>query len=205
MFAITGITGNVGGQVARALLSANQPLRAVVRDVNKGAVWAERGCEVAVADIGDEGALAAAFLGAEGVFVLVPPNFDPAPGFPEAHATAATLRAALEKARPAKVVYLSTIGAQATQENLLTQHTIIEKELGALETPITFLRAAWFLENSIWDVAPARERGMIPASCSRLGSRCRWLPRPTSRVSQPSCFRRRGTDAGSSNWKGRAV
>lgn len=169
MFAITGITGNVGGQVARALLSANQPLRAVVRDVNKGAVWAERGCEVAVADIGDEGALAAAFLGAQGVFVLVPPNFDPAPGFPEAHATAATLRAALEKARPAKVVYLSTIGAQATQENLLTQHTIIEKELGALATPITFLRAAWFLENSIWDVTPARERGVIPGFLQPLG------------------------------------
>lgn len=101
--------------------------------------------------------------------MLVPPNFDPAPGFPEAHATAATLRGALEKARPAKVVYLSTIGAQATQENLLTQHTILEKELGALATPITFLRAAWFLENSIWDVTPARERGVIPGFLQPLG------------------------------------
>jgi uncharacterized protein YbjT (DUF2867 family) len=58
-------------------------------------------------------------------------------------------------------VYLSTIGAQATQSNLLTQHTIIEQTLGELSIPITFLRPAWFMENSIWDVAPARDAGMI--------------------------------------------
>ena len=79
MFAITGITGNVGGEVARNLLAAGQPVRAVMRDVRKGDAWAERGCEFATADINDAAALASAFEGAEGVFVLVPPNFDPAP------------------------------------------------------------------------------------------------------------------------------
>jgi uncharacterized protein YbjT (DUF2867 family) len=59
------------------------------------------------------------------------------------------------------VVYLSTIGAQATQSNLLTQHTIIEQALGELTIPITFLRPAWFMENAAWDVAPAREHGLI--------------------------------------------
>jgi len=36
MFAITGITGNVGGNVARNLLAAGRPVRAVMRDVRKG-------------------------------------------------------------------------------------------------------------------------------------------------------------------------
>jgi NAD(P)H dehydrogenase (quinone) len=31
MFAITGITGKVGGEVARTLLAAGQPVRAVMR------------------------------------------------------------------------------------------------------------------------------------------------------------------------------
>jgi NAD(P)H dehydrogenase (quinone) len=163
MFAITGITGNVGGELARRLLAAKQPVRAVVRDMGKGAAWAERGCDLARAEIGDAAALAAAFQGVEGVFVLVPPNFDPEPGFPEAHATAGTLRFALEQARPGKVVYLSTIGAQATQTNLLSQHTIIERTLGELPIPIAFLRPGWFMENSSWDVAPAREQGVIPS------------------------------------------
>ena len=35
MYAITGITGWVGGAVARNLLSKNQSVRAVVRDANK--------------------------------------------------------------------------------------------------------------------------------------------------------------------------
>jgi len=109
MFAITGITGNVGGELARTLLAARRPVRAVVRDARKGVEWAEYGCELAVADIQDVAALTAAFEGAEGVFVMVPSSFDPMPGFPEARKTAANLRAALEKARPARVVYLSTI------------------------------------------------------------------------------------------------
>ena len=95
--------------------------------------------------------------------MLVPPNFDPAPGFPEAQATAEILFTALEQARPDRVVYLSTIGAQATQTNLLSQHTIIERVLGKLTIPITFLRPGWFMENSIWDVGPARQRGVIPS------------------------------------------
>src|SRR5207245_909670 len=124
MFAITGITGKVGGETARQLLAAKQPVRAVLRDVNKKTSWEQRGCEIAIAQMHDAAALATAFDGAVGVFVLLPPIFDPAPGFPEARATIAAVRSALEAARPARVVCLSTIGAQATQVNLLTQLTL---------------------------------------------------------------------------------
>jgi NAD(P)H dehydrogenase (quinone) len=89
--------------------------------------------------------------------VLFPPNFDPSPGFAEAQAMAAALKSALEEAAPGRVVYLSTIGAQARQSNLLSQHTIIEQKLKELPLPIAFLRPGWFLENSSRDVAPARE------------------------------------------------
>jgi NAD(P)H dehydrogenase (quinone) len=163
MFAVMGVTGNVGGEVARTLLAAGKSVRAIVRDARKGAAWAEQGCEVGLADIGDAASLAAAFQGAEGVFLMVPPNFDPTPGFPEAQAIAATLKVALETARPKRVVYLSTIGADAEQENLLSQHTVIEQELGTSSVPITFLRPGWFMENAAWDVAPAREQGVIPS------------------------------------------
>jgi NAD(P)H dehydrogenase (quinone) len=156
MFAITGITGQVGGEVARNILAARQTVRGVVRDVGKGKAWAELGCELVAADINDAGALTNAFEGVDGVFVLVPPNFDPSPDFQEARKIAATLSRALDAARPGRVVYLSTIGAQATRSNLLSQHTIIEQALGNLPLPITFLRPAWFMENSSWDVAAAK-------------------------------------------------
>jgi NAD(P)H dehydrogenase (quinone) len=163
MYAIMGITGQVGGAVAENLLKQGHKVRAVVRDAVKGRDWSARGCEVALATIENAASLAAAFRGVEGVFVLVPPSFDPLPEFPEAQAIGKSLRAVLAQANPARVVYLSTIGAQAKESNLLTQHSIIEKALGGLPIPLTFLRPAWFMENSSWDVVPAREQGVIPS------------------------------------------
>jgi uncharacterized protein YbjT (DUF2867 family) len=168
MFAVTGITGNVGGAVAQSLLAAGQKLRAVVRDERKGEEWKRKGCEAVVADVYDAESLKKAFAGVEGVFIMVPPVFDPQPGFPEAKSMAAALRTALAAAQPRRVVYLSTIGAQAKHENLLTQHTMIESELRGVAVPITFLRPGWFMENFAWDVAPAREKGVIPSFLSPL-------------------------------------
>ncbi len=97
MFAVTGITGTVGGEVARNLLAAGQPVRGVVRETRKGENWAARGCHIVEADINDAAALTAAFKGTAGVFVLVPPNFDPAPDFREARAVATALRSAIRR------------------------------------------------------------------------------------------------------------
>ncbi|RBH56156.1 MULTISPECIES: NmrA family NAD(P)-binding protein [Pseudomonas] len=163
MYAVMGITGQVGGAVARTLLSAGQSVRAVVRSAEKGAPWAGQGCQVTLADVDDGRALARAFSGVEGVFIMMPSNFDPTPGFPEARQVVETLRAALEQARPAKVVCLSTIGAQATQPNLLNQLQLLEQGLSTLDLPVTFLRPGWFMENALWDVAAAVETGVIPS------------------------------------------
>jgi NAD(P)H dehydrogenase (quinone) len=163
MYAITGITGQVGGAAALTLLAAHQPVRAVLRDAGKGGAWAARGCEVAVAEMTDAAALTAAFSGADGVFILLPSQFDPSPGFPEARQLVATIKAALIAARPAKVVALSTIGAQATQQNLLSQLGIMEQEFAALPMPVAFLRPAWFMENAAWDIAAAQTTGEIPS------------------------------------------
>ncbi|HEV7855601.1 MAG TPA: NmrA family NAD(P)-binding protein [Herminiimonas sp.] len=162
MFAITGITGQVGGVVARIMLASGSNVRAVVRNADKAKNWAAQGCEIAVAEINDATALEKAFTGVDGVFILLPPTFDPSPGYPEARHTIGVIRTALAAARPPKVVCLSTIGANATQPNLLNQLGILEQELGTLPMPIAFLRAAWFMENAAWDIAPARKQGVIP-------------------------------------------
>jgi len=161
MYAITGITGKVGGAVATSLLAAGQSVRAVLRDPGKGRIWADLGCELAPAEMEDAAALTDAFRGADGVFILPPSDFDPAPGFPKARAVIAAVKTALEAAHPKKVVCLSTIGAQATQLNLLTQRTLMEGALRELAMPVTFLRPAWFMENFGLDVASARDSGVI--------------------------------------------
>jgi uncharacterized protein YbjT (DUF2867 family) len=163
MFAVTGATGKVGGAVARALLAAGQSVRVVVRDRGKAEQWSRLGCEIAVADSGNAAELARAFAGVEGAFVMLPPVFDPSPGFPEARAMIAALRTALAQACPSKIIVLSTIGAEASQPNLLNQLSLLEDSFASLPMPVTFLRAAWFMENAAWDIEPARTSGVIPS------------------------------------------
>lgn len=169
MFAVMGITGQVGGEVARALLAQGKKVRAVVRSEERGAAWAKRGCEVALASIDDAEALQRAFEGAEGAFVMLPPIFDPSPGFSEARAAIGALHQALAPAQPNKVVCLSTIGGQVERPNLLYQLHLMEEKLSTLSLPVCFLRAGWFMENASWDVAPAREKGLIPSFLQPLG------------------------------------
>ncbi|WP_213982198.1 NAD(P)H-binding protein [Sphingomonas sp. dw_22] len=135
MYAITGITGQVGGAVAQALLAAGKQVRAVTRDPARAAGWIEQGCALAQADMDDTAALTAAFSGAKGVFVLLPPIFDPSPDFREARAVIAAVRAALAAAKPERVVCLSTVGADSGRPNLLNQLRLMEEALRACRCP----------------------------------------------------------------------
>ena len=162
MYAIMGITGNVGGAVARALLAKGEKVRGIVRNSGKAAEWQKQGAELFKADYDDVDALTAAFTGVAGVFVMVPPNFAPAPGFPETKATLKVLHEALSRALPSKAVYLSSIGAEQTSGlGLITSSHLLEEALGDLPISHAFLRAAWFIENSAGDVASARNEGKI--------------------------------------------
>jgi NAD(P)H dehydrogenase (quinone) len=162
MYAITGITGQVGSAVAKTLLAKGERIRAVVRSAAKGEAWARQGAEIALADFHDVAALERAFTDVAGVFVMVPPSFAPSPGFPESRAINEALRRALEAASPPKIVCLSTIGAHRPERlGLLQQLRLLEEAIGSVGRPVTFLRPAWFLENAQWDVEPARRTGVI--------------------------------------------
>jgi NAD(P)H dehydrogenase (quinone) len=162
MLAIMGVTGQVGGAAARSLIERGEQIRAIVRSPEKGEIWRRRGAEIALADFNDAEALTRAFAGAEGVFVMIPPNFAPEPGFLESRAIIAAIRGALSAARPLRIVALSTIGAQRESGiGLLTALHVLEEELGSIGLPAAFLRAGWFMENSIWDVPAARQEGKM--------------------------------------------
>jgi NAD(P)H dehydrogenase (quinone) len=162
MYAVMGITGNVGGAVARTLLAKGEKVRGIVRNPEKAAEWQRRGAELFKAEYDDVDALTAAFTGVAGVFVMVPPNFAPAPDFAETKATLKIVREALSRALPSKAVYLSSIGAeQASGLGLITGSHLLEETLGDLPFSHAFLRAGWFFENSAGDVVSARNDGKI--------------------------------------------
>jgi len=157
MFVINGITGKVGGRVADILLEAGLPVRALVRSAEKGAAWKARGCEIAIVpDAADAQSLAQAFAGATGVFLMNPPNYDSERDFPDIQRSAKATAEAIARAKPDKIVLLSTIGAHVQEFNLLNRSTLFERMLTNAGVPVAFLRAAWFMENAAWDLAAAR-------------------------------------------------
>jgi len=100
------------------------------------------------ADLGDAAALTAALAGAEGAYLLVPPN----PTAPDFRAYQAGLVdaivAAIAAAKPGHVVFLSSVGAHlpAGTGPILAMHHA-EPRLAAVAPNLTLVRAGFFMEN----------------------------------------------------------
>jgi len=148
MYAITGVTGHTGSVVADTLLASGKKVRVVVRDAKNGESWKARGAEVAVADLSDSVALTRAFAGAEGAYVLLPPN----PTAADPLAAMATLTASIASAVHASgvphVVLLSSVGAQHA-DGTGPIRALHHAELALEETGVGFtaVRAAYFQHN----------------------------------------------------------
>ena len=149
MFVITGVTGNTGSVVATTLLAAKQPVRVVLRDAAKADAWKAKGAEVAIADLGDEAALAKALAGATGAYILLPPTAWNATGIAaDRKLKIAAITNAVKTAKPKHVVMLSSIGANhASGTGPVASLHALEVELGKTAVPTTFLRAAYFMDN----------------------------------------------------------
>lgn len=86
LIAVFGATGAQGGPVARALLEAGRPVRAIGRTESKLAELAAQGVQTVAIDLADPAAVARALDGVAAAFVHLP--FLPVPEVVRAHATA---------------------------------------------------------------------------------------------------------------------
>jgi uncharacterized protein YbjT (DUF2867 family) len=164
MYVISGATGKTGAATATALLEQGRKVRVIVRDAKKGEAWKQRGAEVALAELTDAVALTAALRGADGVYVMVPPNHH-TDDLPAAVAPiVASWAAALSAARPKHVVLLSSIGAELPSGTgpILGNHRL-EAAVAPLGIPVTAVRAAYFMENWGAVAPPAKTDGVLPS------------------------------------------
>lgn len=164
MYAIAGVTGHVGSVAADTLLAQGKQVRVIVRDAAKGAAWRDKGAEVAVASLGDVAALAKAFAGVEGAFVLLPPVEKGTAKAPLDHNAeiSTAIAAAVRSAKLPHVVFLSSVGAQhASGTGPIVGPHRTERDLAATGASITAIRAAYFQEN--WAAAlGAVAEGVLP-------------------------------------------
>jgi NAD(P)H dehydrogenase (quinone) len=164
MYAVAGVSGNTGRVVAETLLERGAPVRVVVRDADKGAEWAARGAEVALADLADEAALTAALRGASGFYTLIPPQLGAADPVAAGGAVGQGIARAAEAAGVAHVVLLSSVGAQHAKGTgpIAALHRA-EAALRAGAPGLTALRASYFLENWGAVLQVAATDGVLPS------------------------------------------
>lgn len=164
MYLITGVTGNTGRVVAEQLLSKGEKIRVFVRDAAKSEIWKARGAEVAVGSLDDAKALAAALIGVKGAYLLIPPDMQAKDTLARAAGYVATFKTALEQQPVAHVVYLSSIAAQLPGgTGPVVMHFHGEAVLRQLKTPVTFVRASYFMENLLAFTTPLTTAGVLPA------------------------------------------
>ena len=162
MFVVTGVTGHTGKVVAETLLAQRESVRVVVRDAKQGESWKARGAEVAVASLGDASAIAQALTGVMGAYLLVPPRYDVDGMLAAQRPVIDALAEAVRKSGVPHVVLLSSLGAELSEGTgpIRTLHHA-ERTLGGAAKNITFLRAAYFIENYA-AVLGATAGGVLP-------------------------------------------
>lgn len=164
MYSIIGVTGHVGGVAANLLMEKKQPVRAVLRNLAKRGEWENKGAEVAIAELHDAASLETAFSNADGVFVMTPPLFDSNDPMTDHNQMLDALVTAIEKAKPGKVVYLSSVGAHLPNgTGAIKKLYDMEQAFSKLAVPTASIRAAWFMENFAGIIPYTSNSGKLPS------------------------------------------
>ncbi|HEY8088845.1 MAG TPA: NAD(P)H-binding protein [Polyangiaceae bacterium] len=170
MFVVAGASGNTGKVAAETLLAQGKEVRVLVRSEAAAAPWRRRATEVALAGLDDVDALTSALRGAEGAYLLLPPQMDSTqPRADNARRSQGYVKA-IEASGVEHVVFLSSIGAQLVEGSgpILAVHDA-EAGLTASRADATFLRAAYFMENwggSLYGLAQGTLPGFLAADAA---------------------------------------
>jgi uncharacterized protein YbjT (DUF2867 family) len=159
MFTVFGATGNTGSVVLERLLAAGKQVRAVVRSKDAKI----RATELAVGDVTDPAFVAKALAGAEGAYLLLPPDLKSNDVVGRNRGIADAYAAGLSAAKVPHAVFLSSVGSQLPSGTgpIVTTH-YGEVALGKLATKLTFVRAAYFMENVLANAYPMKADGVLP-------------------------------------------
>ncbi len=161
MFFIAGITGQIGGAAATALLAQGKQVRAIVRDRNKASEWAD--CvDLRVGDLTDADALATALDGVESAFLMQPTPMGVTRDFSEARALNDGIVGALDRTPPPRAVVLSSVGSeQESGLGNITQTHMLERALERFTFPMAIVRPGALLENNLHSLERAGETGIF--------------------------------------------
>jgi uncharacterized protein YbjT (DUF2867 family) len=137
MILVTGATGNVGGELVRALVDAGEEVRAMSRGSDRSAL--PEGAEGVAGDLNRPESLTGALAGVSAVFLL--PGYEDMPG----------VLAEIRRAGAERVVLLSGGSAgDGDVSNAISRYMIVsENAVRESGVPWTILRPSAFMSNAL--------------------------------------------------------
>jgi uncharacterized protein YbjT (DUF2867 family) len=164
MYVVFGANGHTGSVVADKLIEHGNRVRAVARDPKKLEALRAKGAEVVAADVLDVASVANALRGAEGAYLLIPPDNASTDLVARGRRIIDNYVAGLSQQAIPHAAVLSSVGAQmasGTGPIVITHHAemTLPKAAG---TQFTFVRAAYFMENVLNFAQAIKNDGMIP-------------------------------------------
>jgi uncharacterized protein YbjT (DUF2867 family) len=164
VYVVFGANGHTGSVVAEKLIEHGSRVRAVARDPKKLEALRAKGAEVVAADVLDVASVANALRGAEGAYLLIPPDNASTDLVARGRRIIDNYVAGLSQQAIPHAAVLSSVGAQmasGTGPIVITHHAemTLPKAAG---TKFTFVRAAYFMVNVLNFAQAIKNDGMIP-------------------------------------------
>lgn len=163
MYVVLGASGNTGHVVASNLLTSGQKVRVVGRNAIHLQPLVAKGAEPFSADVTDAAALAKAFHHADSAYVMIPPNLSSHDPLGFSNRVSDAIAAAVQNAGTKNVVALSSIGADKSTGTgpVLGLHNLEQKLNQIQGANVLYLRAAYFMENTLPQVNAIRMMGSV--------------------------------------------
>jgi uncharacterized protein YbjT (DUF2867 family) len=162
MFTVFGATGNTGSGVAERLLAAGRRVRVVVRRPEAAAAWEARGAEVG--ELEDAPFVARALAGAEGAYLLAPPDLASPDLLAKNRRIVDHYVAGLDAHAVPHAVFLSSVGAQVPSGTGPTAFSRYGEQAlqRASGTRLCIVRAPFFMENLLGNAHVMKTDGVLP-------------------------------------------
>ena len=163
MHVVMGASGHTGHIVANNLLTRGEKVRVIGRNSAHLQPLTSKGAEPFIADVTDASALAKAFHEADSAYVMIPPNLTSKDPLAYSNRVSDAVAAAIQKSGTKNVVALSSIGAELSSGTgpVVGLHHLEQKLNQIASANVLFLRAGYFMENTLPQVNAIRQMGVV--------------------------------------------
>jgi uncharacterized protein YbjT (DUF2867 family) len=162
MIVVTTPTGNIGSQVVKNLLAANEAVRVIVRDPAKLAPEVRGKVDVVQGSSDDESVLSKALENTESLFLVVPPSFKTNDVKEYYLQFARPAARAIQKRGVKRVVAVSALGRGSKLDGGVVSDSFAKDE--EIERTGVAFRALWcpgFMENMLREVNSLKHQGTL--------------------------------------------